>query len=78
MGAQVNKTKTTHRVHEEIAVDLSIIFLHLLLKLCSCKLFLHRFDPFILEEGAVTALGQQVATLTNKTRAKRVGASKVT
>lgn len=71
-------TKTTHRIHEEIAVDLSIILLHLLLELCSRKLFLHRFNPFILKEGAVTALSQQVAALIYKTRAKLVGASKVT
>lgn len=60
--------KKTHRIHEEIAVDSSIIFLHLLLKLCSCELFLHMFNPFILKEGAVTALNQQVAALIYKTR----------
>lgn len=70
-------TKTTHRIHEEIAVDLSIILLHLLLKLCSRKLHLHTFNLFILK-GAVTALSQQVAALIYKTRAKLVGASKVT
>lgn len=74
MGKFNYKTKTTHRIHEEIAVDLRIIFLHLVLKLCSCKLFLHVFNPFILKEEAVTTFSQQVAALTYKTKAKLVGA----
>lgn len=62
------KKKTTHRIHEKIAVDSSVIFLHLLLKLCSCELFLHLFNSFILKEGAVTTLNLQMAALVYKTR----------
>lgn len=43
---------TTHHVHEQIAVDLRVVFLHLLLNICGCQLLLSQFNLFILEETA--------------------------
>lgn len=39
----------THHVHEKVAVDLSIVFLHLLRNICRCQLVLSPFNLFILE-----------------------------
>lgn len=51
---------TTHHIHEQIAVDLSVVFLHLLLNVWSCQLLLGPVDLFILE-GSVT--GNELGTL---------------
>ena len=40
---------TTHHVHEQVAVDLSVVFLHFLLDICSRQLLLSPFSLFILE-----------------------------
>lgn len=40
---------TAYHVHEQIAVDLGIVLLHLLLNICSRQLLLAPFNLFILE-----------------------------